>query len=128
VTLPVTDEIRRMIERCNTEDGRPFVRQLWKDPRIKPDTSDVNVALALSAATRRLRRRLGIDHFHQHDLRRTTAVAMYKETYDIRDVQQLLGHGNLQSTVWYLAGAMNPVKRSTLEIIKRPAWRKERTA
>lgn len=128
VTLPVTDEIRRLIEECNPKDCRSFVRQLWNDPRVKPDTKAVNIPLALGAATRRLRTRLGINHFYQHDLRRTTAVAMYRQTRDIRDVQQLLGHGNLQSTVWYLAGAINPVKRSNLEIIKRPAWRKDTAA
>lgn len=128
VTLPVTAEIRAMIEECDPTDRRSFVRQLWKDKRLKPDTSNENIALALGAASRRLRERLGMNRFYQHDLRRTTAIALYRQTKDIRDVQQLLGHSNLQSTVWYLTGMMQPVKRSNLELIKRPAWARKAVA
>jgi site-specific recombinase XerC len=63
-----------------------------------------------------------------HDLRRTTAVAMLRATHDLRDVQAILGHKNLTSTMWYLDHELRPVKRSTLELIKRPDWRKENIA
>jgi site-specific recombinase XerD len=77
----------------------------------------------------RLRLRAGIGRrITPHDLRRTTAVAMLESTADIRDVQALLGHRTLNSTIWYLDHDLRPVKRSVLELIKRPVWRKELSA
>ncbi len=38
-----------------------------------------------------------------HDLRRTTATALYRTTHDIRAVQQYLGHSSMVSTLHYLA-------------------------
>jgi len=74
-------------------------------------------------------RSVGIDRrIIPHDLRRTTAVAMLELTGDVRDVQTLLGHRNLQSTLWYLDHDLRPVKRSSLELIKTHAWRQEHTA
>ncbi len=77
----------------------------------------------------KLRKSLGINHhITPHDLRRTSAVAMLEFSHDVREVQALLGHRNLQSTLWYLDHDLRPVKRSTLEILKRPTWRKEQSA
>ena len=61
-------------------------------------------------------------------LRRTAAVAMLEYTRDVRDVQALLGHRNLPSTLWYLDHDLRPIKRSTLELLKRPAWRESEEA
>jgi site-specific recombinase XerC len=86
-------------------------------------------ASTLSAKFHKLKDQVGITRkLTPHDLRRTTAVAMLEQSGDIRDVQALLGHRSLESTIWYLDHDLRQVKRSTLEIIKRPAWRKERTA
>lgn len=63
-----------------------------------------------------------------HDFRRTAAVAIYRCTGDIRDAQALLGHKALGSTLHYLDHDLRPIKRSTLELIKSPAWRKEQSA
>jgi integrase len=30
LSLPVTEEIRQLIERCDSRDPRPFIRQLWQ--------------------------------------------------------------------------------------------------
>ena len=87
------------------------------------------MAKSLRHAFAKLRTRAGITRrIIPHDLRRTTAVAMLRQTTDIRDVQALLGHRTLNSTIWYLDHDLRPVNRSTLELLKRPAWRKERTA
>jgi site-specific recombinase XerC len=53
---------------------------------------------------------------------------MLEQTHDIRDVQALLGHSDLGSTFWYLDHDARPVSRSILEMLKRPAWRKEKSA
>lgn len=132
VHLPVTDEIRELIEHCDLSVDVPFVRQLWKattGPAMRKDTSVLNTTMSLRATMRRALVEAGLPHtFIPHDLRRTTAVAMLEATHDLRDVQALLGHSSLQSTIWYLDHDLRPVKRSTLEMIKRPAWRKDRTA
>ncbi len=130
LTLPVTEEIRELIESCDLESDVPFVYQLWERERKQgPHPHAVNDCGPLRREFKSLRIQVGITRrITLHDLRRTTAVAMLEETGDIRDVQSLLGHRNLQSTVWYLDHDLRPIKRSTLEILKRPAWRKEQTA
>jgi len=45
---------------------------------------------------------------------------MLEATGDLRDVQAFLGHLSLHSTVIYLDHDLRPVKRHTLELIKRP--------
>ena len=55
-----------------------------------------------------------------HDLRRTTARAVYNVSRDLRVVQALLGHADLSSTLWYMAGDLHPVPLSTLELAKMP--------
>ncbi len=132
LTLPITAEIGALIGECSMEDDRSFVRQLQAREGTRtgrPLDQTGKVATQLDRPYRQLLKRAGITRrITPHDLRRTTAVAMLEETGDIRDVQALLGHRSLQSTVWYLDHDLRPVKRSTLELIKRPAWRKEQSA
>lgn len=132
VHLPVTAEIKELIERCDLNLDVPFVRQLWQPttgPAMRADTTVLNMTMSLRATMCRALANAGLPHtFIPHDLRRTTAVAMLEATHDIRDVQALLGHSSLQSTIWYLDHDLRPIKRGTLELIKRPAWRKEQTA
>jgi hypothetical protein len=134
VTLPVTEELRQIIESCDLNSSVSFVRQLWErttvtGANIKPHATEDGIKATLDQALNRLRDKLGMKKkFVQHDLRRTTAVALYRHTGYIRDVQKLLGHRNLESTVWYLDNDLRPLKRSVLEILKRPAWRKEQSA
>lgn len=106
----------------------PFVRQLWR--RANPGhVREFGEESQLRRQLCAIRQSLGITRrVTPHDLRRTAAVNMLEATGDLRDVQALLGHRSLQSTLWYLDHDLRPVKRSTLEMIKRPAWRKEQTA
>lgn len=131
LTLPVTAEIQSLIEQCNQDNPQSFVRQLHagqpNSQLLSPRPGRYNHTI--SAAFCALRRSLGITRkLTPHDFRRTTAVRLYQETGDARDVQALLGHRSLASTIWYLDHDLRPVKRSILELIKRPEWRKERTA
>lgn len=136
LTLPCTAEVSALIHQCNLRDSTSFVRQLWaRDAAAKhrrgPELESGDTS-QLSAQFCRLRRKLGITRkLTPHDFRRTAAVHMLEATGDIRDVQALLGHRNLESTLWYLDHDLRPVSRSVLERIKRPAWREqqeERTA
>ena len=102
LTLPVTEEIARAHRTLRPANPKPFVRQLWKrGPSAKrrqspsrtpsPDSNSLRRprSTAPDASASRATRRL------PHDLRRTTAVAMLEHTHDLRDVQALLGHANL---------------------------------
>ncbi len=53
-----------------------------------------------------------------HDLRRTTARRVYSITQDLRTVQAVLGHSDLNSTMWYLQDNLIKVDLSTLELAK----------
>jgi len=122
LTLPVTEDVRRMTESCDLDSSQPFVAQLWTGPgtgcKPGPDTKWGHI---MRRAFTRLRKRLNFNRrIIPHDLRRTAAVAMLEATGDLRDVQAFLGHLSLHSTVIYLDHDLRPVKRHTLELIKRP--------
>lgn len=133
VGLPVTAEIEELIKRCDQTSAVPFVQQLWhaRGQWTKPRNftrTDI-WAMALRRELRKLARSLGIQgEVRPHDMRRTTAVAVLDQTGDLRDVQAVLGHRSMNSTIWYLDHDLRPVKRSTLELIKRPHWAEKRQA
>jgi integrase len=78
---------------------------------IRPD--------ALRRSFIRLKEKCGITRsLKPHDLRRTTATRVYKNTKDLRLVQALLGHSDLGSTFWYLDNEITPVKAEELELAK----------
>lgn len=134
LTLPVTAEVAALIETCDLDAPQSFVRQLqlrdWLHHKIgKPPQPAVLIASQLDRPYRKLLVSVGITRkLVPHDLRRTVAVGMLELTQDIRDVQALLGHRNLQSTLWYLDHDLRPVKRSHLELLKRPSWARKDTA
>lgn len=132
VSLPVTEEIRALLGQCDLDNPIPFIRQLWQRGRSaqnRPLGPHFDTGGTLRKHFRALCATLGITrHITPHDMRRASAVAMLEYTHDVRDVQALLGHRNLNATLWYLDHDLRPIKRSTLEIIKRPAWREEHTA
>lgn len=123
LTLPVTADVAELIDQCDPTNPVSFVRQLWLEAKphghpVNPHGTNGNT---LNASFRALKLRLGITRkLTPHDLRRTAAVAMLRHTQDIRDVQALLGHRSLQSTVWYLDHDLRPVSRASLETIKKP--------
>jgi integrase/recombinase XerC len=132
MTLPITAAVEALINRCDPDNPESFVRQLWRANRTKHtrgaplNTMDTN---QLRRQLRHLRNALGMRRVTLHDHRRTTAVAMLEHTRDVREVQALLGHKNLQSTFWYLDHDMRPIHRHTLELIKKPKPQdEERTA
>jgi integrase len=134
MTLPVTAQVAELLDQCDQTSPLPFVRQLWPrdpqhpGPRLKRGCDGID---ALRWQFKKLCAQVGITRrIVPHDMRRATAVAMLQHTHDLRAVQALLGHRNLQSTFWYLDHDLRQVSRSTLEIIKRPTWaeKEEETA
>ena len=124
LTLPVTLAVRELIDQCDHNDPRPYVLQLWprrNGRQFQPNADSGRLAAPLREAFQKLCKANGITrHIVPHDLRRSTAVAMLRHTHDVRDVQAILGHRSLQSTIWYLDHDLQPVTRLNLETIKRP--------
>jgi integrase len=129
MTLPVTDEIADLLALCDQHKDEPFIRQLWPahthrcGPPLRPGCDGID---ALRWQFHRLCKQVGITRrITPHDMRRATAVAMLEHTKDLRAVQAILGHRNLQSTFWYLDHDLRQVNRSTLELLKRPRAERE---
>lgn len=124
LTLPVTDEIAALLATCDHERQESYVRQLqrrWQPKGSPPLQDGADPVSTLGRSYRILLRSLGITRkLTPHDFRRTTAVKLYNATHDARDVQSLLGHRSLASTIWYLDHDLHPVSRSMLELLKRP--------
>lgn len=111
VTLPVTEELAVLFATCKGEASVPYVAQLSRCGRIAAST----LALALN----KLRKECGITkQLTSHDLRRTTAKTVYDLTKDLRIVQAVLGHKDLQTTLIYLDHRATPVQVATLELAK----------
>jgi integrase len=129
-TLPVTDEICALIADCDMRDQTPFIWQIRRRQADKNhDHFTTGHISGLWRELRRVREKIGMTkRIIPHDLRRTTAVEVLRQTGDIRAVQTLLGHRNLRNTWWYVDHDGTPVSRSLLEIVKRPAWREEKPA
>ncbi len=107
--LPTTAQLRKLIGMCKG-DG-PFVAQL--NPGKKAAYKNLIDDYA------KLKKRLGITRkLTPHDLRRTTARAVYKLTGDMREAQHLLGHADLATTAWYLQDSTVEVSGATLERVK----------
>jgi integrase len=132
MALPVTAEIEQAIARCDLHSTVPFVRQLWTPGRQRGRrgvTKAIDTGETPRMTLRRLLKQAGITRrITAHDMRRATAVAVLDHTKDIREVQAVLGHTNLKSTLHYLDHDLRPVKRSLLETIKRPSWAEKRQA
>jgi integrase len=123
LTLPVTAEIAAILETCDHNSPHPYVQQLsFRQQQAVGGQFKTNpTRYTINCRFRRLLNSLEIrQNLRPHDLRRTAAVRMYEFTNDARDVQALLGHRNLASTIWYLDHDLRPVSRDTLERIKRP--------
>lgn len=133
VTLPVTEAVAVMLADCDMNDSTPFVFQLRRRHATArhPDPKTREPANQLRAQFQRLRIKVGINRrITPHDLRRTTACAIYDQTRDLRIAQSVLGHKRLQSTLHYLDHHTHRVDVATLEAAKRPylVARKEQSA
>jgi integrase/recombinase XerC len=108
-SLPVTKELAELLNGCEDADV-PFIAQL---------SGRKSTYGSLGVQFRKLRKAVGIHRqITPHDLRRTTARAVYQITKDLRTVQALLGHSDLAHTAWYLQDDMTPVPVPTLELAK----------
>lgn len=119
--MPVTAALAAMLGTCKLS-GVPFVAQLpraaggHRQPLHSLGRMGVDSLRKLFC---NLRKKLGIRRkLTAHDLRRTTAMRVYDATRDVRLVQALLGHGDMNSTIWYLDHHLTPIPVSMLELAK----------
>lgn len=108
VTLPTTDALDLLfafVGRAHLDT--PFVEQLHGGKITQH---------GLQAAFAALSKSVGIRGKTLHDLRRTTAVRVMAITRDLRVVQHLLGHRNLDSTLYYLDHDTQSLDRDTLAL------------
>jgi len=134
VALPVTDQLKAIFDTCDLTNPLPFLTQVRFKTRARSarqlENSEIS-ATRMRKEFKALKDSLGIERkFIPHDLRRSSAVKLYKLTHDLRAVQAFLGHSSLQSTIWYLDHDLEEVELANLEAIKKPfiAWRKETRA
>jgi len=75
---------------------RKFPRRIDTDLLFPNITGDM-----VSMAFRRLCQQIGIKDFHWHDLRHNFASYLAMNSYDIRTIQELLGHSDIRMTIRY---------------------------
>lgn len=120
--LPVTSELAELLDTCQ-HPAQPFVAQLargkhWRGGATLQPIGRMTRSALYDAFTK-VKKECGITRqLTPHDLRRTTARIIYKQTGDMRLAQALLGHSHLGSTVWYLQDATQEVSISALELAK----------
>ncbi len=113
----VTAELRALMSQA-IRPNVPYASQIGRN-REPGTRGAILSANTLNRNFRALKARCGIERdLRPHDLRRTTARRVYKQTQDLRQVQALLGHSSLGSTLWYLQDALVQVEASTLELAK----------
>lgn len=118
----MTAELRKLLD-ASAKPCVPFVAQLPRGlhPGLGyalPVTGHIHPH-HLGRAFAALAKRCGITRrIRPHDLRRTTARDVYGITRDIRDVQAVLGHNTLTSTVWYMQTEVGAVDTRLLELAK----------
>jgi integrase len=101
-TVPIPDAAKGALDEWLTEAGIEsgfLFRQMFRGGRVRTAAvSSWTVWKTVVIAARAAR----IDHLGPHDLRRTCAKFCRKAGGDIEQVQELLGHENLATTVTYL--------------------------
>jgi integrase len=95
-TIPLTEGIVELIRPTLHGDPDQSCIAILRGSRCSPG--------AIRSQWYKLTKKLGLTHLNPHDLRRTTATALYRGSgHDLRAVQQYLGHDRMTSTLRYLA-------------------------
>lgn len=111
-TLPTSPDIEILLAAA---EGDPATPAIWL---LK---GQVNSPQTIRDTFAALKKRVGANPaLTIHDLRRTTATQLLRDTHDVHAVQQLLGHDSLHATAHYLV-AFNPQEmRRILEKLWTP--------
>jgi integrase len=112
----------------------PILEALFASAAAQPGEEDLPFIALLSGQRKlsrsgirqqfkSLREKAGIPRdLNPHDLRRTTATALYRQTKDLRAVQQVLGHASIATTAQYLAPWADDEIKKILESNPATRW------
>jgi integrase len=115
ITAPISARLRAVVAACAATtaiDTHLPVYRLLSRNHFKNLSPQSTTAKRL----KRAQKAAGTGGWTWHDLRRTAAHRLYNATGDLRDVRDLLGHGSLHSSLWYLAASRRPVPNSKLAL------------
>lgn len=118
-TVELTADVEILLAAAgnNPPAAEPFVFIL-RGRRMHPDS--------LRDAFERHKKKCGVNpEVTAHDLRRTAATILYHSTKDLRIAQQLLGHKNLASTLYYLAPLAPDEARRYAELLRFDKFQSE---
>lgn len=113
-SLPANEDLKRFFRVAPPCDdpNKPLIEIYFDQerPSIIAEKSDVGRPIGevlqrdyIYKCWFKLKKLAGVNmELRPHDLRRTLAVRTYDLTHDLRTVQQLLGHSNMQTTTTYL--------------------------
>ena len=76
-----------------------------KDDRPELFVSNYKMPYSNNGIDRQLKRiaeRAGVENVHAHRFRRTFATNLYKRGMDVHEIQRLMGHTNVQTTLYYI--------------------------
>lgn len=96
--------IREYLKERNDDNPYLFVGKAKPHDRLKQSWYESNL--------RKLGRLIGIENVHPHRFRRTAATLALNRGMPIEQVQQMLGHTEIQTTLIYAQSAQENVKIS----------------
>lgn len=64
----------------------------------------------LESIVRRIGKRANVENVHPHRFRRTFATTFAKREMDVRSIQMLMGHSNVETTMQYVSLSDEQVK------------------
>lgn len=76
-------------------DNGPELFRSQQGGRYSDETSILRIMKSLS-------KRAGVDNVHPHRFRRTFATQLYRRGMDLHEIQRLMGHSNVQTTLGYI--------------------------
>jgi integrase len=128
--VPMTQRLyERLLFVCaSTNDAQESLLATFNVRRKKPNYGSMTNWL------HETKKRAGVKtEWGFHDLRRTAARALYERTHDLRKVQRLLSHSNMQQSCWYLgaqgidleAADLEPTKAKEEQCSLRPEEQKQ---
>jgi integrase len=118
VRTPITKQVRELLEplKChNSEWVFTYIAQKTTKSRIKGKRYPITIQGAKSE-WRRTRERSGISDFRFHDIRHDVATKLMRATGNLKLVQRVLNHADVESTMRY-AHITGPDVANGLELI-----------
>lgn len=87
-------------------ENKKFLFETDDNQQITPDS--------ISSVLKRLGNKIGINNLSSHKLRHSFATYLIKNNVNIREVQELMGHTNISTTMRYLHNDKESVKNSSI--------------